>query len=215
MAALHLRMLTNAVFEFIVDAFKIKISKVVGIPLLLHTLGNLLILQMTHVQSPIAALQLFGNFKKLLYLAIRRMLCLLRIDCYFFCFIGVWMKKKRRAHCMVILECACHFFIHTSVKQKESTVSSYNLISNHVHAEFKGKQFLNKAKFKLIQKHNNKLQRSWRNDYLTPSCHLWKYPKCSNTGSSNCFHLSSIIAISMHFFIFGSNATIVMLFTMM
>ena len=38
-----------------------------------------------------------------------------------------------------------------------------------------------------------------------------KNPKCPNTGPSNCFHLSSIIAV----FIFDSNATDVALFTTM
>ena len=48
-------------------------------------------------------------------------------------------------------------FIHTSTKRQKSTVSSYNLISNHFHAELKEKQLRNEAKFKFIRKHKNKL----------------------------------------------------------
>ena len=74
--------------------------------------------------------------------------------------------------------------------KKKSTVNPYDLISNH--AKLKGKQLWNKAKFKLIQKCR-------RNDYSTRNCHIWKNPKCPNAGTSNCFHLYSIIAAFMHF----------------
>ena len=95
-----------------------------------------------------------------------------------------------------ILKCARRFFIHTSSKRKKkkkSTVNCYNLISNHFHAKLMGKQLRNEAKFKFKNK------RPWLNVYSTPSCHLGKNPKCPNTGSSNCFHLSSIIAVLMCF----------------
>ena len=46
------------------------------------------------------------------------------------------------------------------MKQKQSTVSSYNLISNHFHAKLQEKQLWNKAKFKLIRKCKNKLTNS-------------------------------------------------------
>ena len=52
--------------------------------------------------------------------------------------------------------CTSVFFIHTSKKRKQSAVSSYNLISNHFHANIKGKQLRNEAKFKLIRKRKNK-----------------------------------------------------------
>ena len=39
--------------------------------------------------------------------------------------------------------------------EKNSTVDSYNLISNNFHANFKGEQLWNKTKFKLIRKRNN------------------------------------------------------------
>ena len=33
------------------------------------------------------------------------------------------------------------------------------------------------------------------NDYSTSSCHLWKHPKHPSTGSSNCFHFTSVIGV--------------------
>ena len=53
--------------------------------------------------------------------------------------------------------CTSVFFIHTSRKRKKSTVNSYNLISYHFHTKSKGKQPLNKTKFKLNRKRKNKL----------------------------------------------------------
>ena len=53
--------------------------------------------------------------------------------------------------------CMSFFFIHTSMKWKKSTVNSSNLISNHFHAKFQGKQLWNKVKFKLNRKRKNKL----------------------------------------------------------
>ena len=52
------------------------------------------------------------------------------------------------------------FFIHTSTKQKKSTVNSYNLISNYFHAKLKGKQLRNEEKFKFNRKRKNKLTNS-------------------------------------------------------
>ena len=46
--------------------------------------------------------------------------------------------------------------MHILVWRAKSTVSSYNLISNHFHAKLKGKQLWNKVKFKLIRKRKNK-----------------------------------------------------------
>ena len=43
------------------------------------------------------------------------------------------------------------FFIHTSTKRKKSTVSSYNLISNHFHAKLQGKQLTNGHGGMIIQ----------------------------------------------------------------
>ena len=57
-------------------------------------------------------------------------------------------------------------FIHTSTKRKKTkqnqkkkktSVNSYNLISNHFHANLKGKQLWNEAKFKFLRKRKNKL----------------------------------------------------------
>ena len=49
-------------------------------------------------------------------------------------------KKKRLVHFSMTDSMHVGFFIHTSMKRKNSTVISYNLISNHFHAKLKGKQ---------------------------------------------------------------------------
>ena len=72
------------------------------------------------------------------------------------------MNDKTDVHIVwqpAILKCARRFFFHSYLNEmkKKSTVSSYNLISDHFHAKLKGKQLRNEAKFKLIRKRKNKL----------------------------------------------------------
>ena len=46
----------------------------------------------------------------------------------------VWLATHAK------LKCACRFFHSYLNEMKKSTVSSYNLISYHLHAKFMGKQ---------------------------------------------------------------------------
>ena len=72
-------------------------------------------------------------------------------------FFSIRECARRFFHARHTKMCTSVFFIHTSAKQKISTVNSNNVISNHFHAKPKGKQLRNEAKFKFTRKRKNKL----------------------------------------------------------
>ena len=71
------------------------------------------------------------------------------------------MSEKTDVHIVwrapAMLKCARRFYHSYLNETKKSSVSSYNLISNHFHAKLQGKQLRNEAKFKFIRKLKNKL----------------------------------------------------------
>ena len=94
------------------------------------------------------------------------------------------------------------FHSYLNETKKKTTILSiraYNLISNHFHANFNGIK-RNRAKFKVIRNRKNKLtDRHGGMIIQLRSAIFERIPKCPNTGISNCFNSSSIIAVFMCF----------------
>ena len=80
---------------------------------------------------------------------------------------------------------------------KKSPVSSYNLISNHFHENFREKSFKMKRNLDSSEKHKNKLTNG--NGGMIIQLRAAIFEIIRNTGSLNGFHLSSILAVFMRF----------------
>ena len=83
--------------------------------------------------------------------------------------------------------------------EKQSTVNTYSSISSHFHTKLKGKHLRKAAEFKFIPKRKNKLANGHGGKIIQLRAVIFEGIRNDQIGSSNCFHLSSIIVVFMRF----------------